>query len=123
MTDDALPIPGLDQPASRSVGDLERAVRRTLRALEEDGLIEERHAARLQLAIELAQIVSLKRATGKVSTVGNDARVLMELIDKLLPNESAVDDMLRDAMAKWSEVIAGDAAGDAAAEVLDPTEP
>lgn len=121
MIDETLPIPGLDEPSGRPVDALEKAVRRTLRALELEGLIEERHAARLQLAIELAQIVSLKRATGKVSTVGNDARVLMELIDKLLPEESAVDEMLRDAMAKWSEVIAH-GPDNAPTEVLDSEE-
>lgn len=122
MTDDALPIPGLEPtPTTRAVTPLEDAVRRTLRALREEDLIEERHAARLQLAIEMAQIVSEKRRNGKTSTVAHDARVLMELLDKLLPEETAVDEALRNAMQQWSEVIAN--GGDAPAEVPDPAQP
>ena len=118
--DEMLPIPGLEpEPqGTRAVASLEKAVRRTLAALQADGLIEERHAARVALAIELAQIVTMKRATGRVSTVANDARVLMELLDKLLPDDSGIDDALRSVMREWSEVIAR---GDAAPEVRDTT--
>lgn len=115
--DEALPIPGLSPDSGRGpIAALEKAVVRTLEALQADGLIEERHAARVALAIELAQIVTLKRQTGRVSTVANDARVLMELLDKLLPADSGIDDALRAVMKEWSEVIAR---GDGV-EVRDP---
>lgn len=101
-----LPIPGMEpDPEHRPVSSLEKAVRATLVALQADGLIEDRHAARVALAIELAQIVTLKRSTGRVSTVANDARVLMELLDKLLPADSGIDDALRAVMKEWSAVI------------------
>lgn len=119
MTDEMLPIPGVEQkPTGRAVSSLEKAVRMTLEALMEDNLIEKRHAARVALAIELAQIVVMKRASGRVSTVANDARVLMELLDKLLPDDSGIDDALRAVMAEWSEVVAR---GGDPVEVRDPT--
>lgn len=119
MTDDQLALPGLDKP-DRKPAKLEDAVRRTLAALEADGLLEERHAARLQLAIELAQIITLKRQTGRVSTVSNDARVLVELLDRILPDDQGVDAALREAMAKWAEEVErAERAGDPGTEVLD----
>ena len=114
-----LPLPGLDEP-QRKPAPLEDSVRRTIRALDQDGLIEERDAVRLQLAIELAQIITTKRATGRLSTVANDARVLLELLDKVLPDDLGVDSALRDAMASWSEEVARlERGGNPGAEVRD----
>lgn len=117
--DPMLALPGLDEP-ERKPAKLEDAVRRTLAALQAENLIEERHAARLQLAIELSQIITLKRTTGRVSTVANDARVLMELLDKILPDATGVDGALREAMERWSEAVErSERAGDPGSEVRD----
>lgn len=106
ITGEAAMLPGLE-PAPATAGPLERAVRRTLAALKEAGYVRERDAARCALAIELAQIITDKRRSGRTSTVGNDARVLVELLDDLLPEDTGVDNALQDAMAEWQSAIAG----------------
>lgn len=101
----SLPLPGLDpvdDTAGRQAGELASAVRRSVRALHRLGLVQEHDAARLQLALELADIINIKKRTGRMSTVGNDARVLVELLDKLLPDQTEVDDELREAIAAWT---------------------
>lgn len=110
------PLPGLE-PASAAASDLEKAVRRTLRALDESDLVSEVDAGRVQLAIELAQVISVKRSTGRASTVGNDARVLMEILDAFKAEASEVDESLAEAMRQWGEVVTG--AGHATPEVRD----
>lgn len=100
-----LPLPGLeplDDAQLRSVGELAVAVRRSVAALDRAGLVQEHDAARLQLALELADIIAIKKRTGRMSTVGNDARVLVDLLDKLLPEQTEVDEELRDAVAAWT---------------------
>lgn len=106
--DDAgpLPLPGLeqlDERRARTASDVAKAVRRSIVALERAGLVSEVDSARLALALELADIIAIKKRTGRMSTVGNDARVLVELLDKLLPQASAVDEDLRRAIAAWDE--------------------
>jgi hypothetical protein len=98
-----LPLPGLDEPKARGVSDLEAAIRRTLRELHAQGHVNEVDAGKAQLAIELAQVISVKRATGRASTIGHDARVLMEILDKFVDEATDVDDTLREAMDAWSE--------------------
>lgn len=105
----ALALPGLDDPATagRPVGALEQAVRRTLAALDEQDAISEVDAGRVALALELSQIIADKRATRRTSTVGNDARVLMDILDELAPAAAGEGDlMLRRAMDEWSATIA-----------------
>jgi hypothetical protein len=101
----ALPLPGLgelDERQQHTTGELAIAVRRSVAALDRAGLVQEHDAARLQLALELADIITEKRRSGRMSTVGNDARVLVELLDKLLPDQTEVDAELRDAVAAWT---------------------
>lgn len=105
-----LPLPGLDElddEQLRRTSDLAAAVRRSVRALDKAGLVQEHDAARLQLAIELADIIAIKKSTGRMSTVGNDARVLVELLDKLLPEQTEVDEELRAAVAAWTAAADG----------------
>lgn len=103
--DDALP--GLEPPAP-TASQLERATRATIAALSHDGQVRPgRDDATVALAIELAQIISEKRRSGRMSTIGNDARVLMELLGSLVPDAAAADadsDLAR-AMAAWSEAL------------------
>lgn len=109
-----LPLPGLDdvddlteRRRGSKVSDLEKAIRRTLAALDRDGHISEVDSGKLQLAIELAQIIELKKATRRTSTVGNDARVLMEILDSFVEEAGDVDDDLRAAMDEWSQEVTG----------------
>lgn len=98
------PLPGLE-PLERPPSALEKAVRRTIAALHALGHVTETSAARCALAIELAQIITDKRQSGRTSTVGNDARVLVELLDDLLPEDVGADAALQEAMREWSAAI------------------
>lgn len=95
------PLPGLETP-SATASSLERAVRRTIAELDTRGYVGEESAARTALAIELAQIITAKRASGRTSTVGNDARVLVELLDRLTPVDTGVDAKLQAAVDAWT---------------------
>lgn len=111
--DEALPLPGLEQLAEReatTASEVAKAVRRSIVALERMGLVGEVDAARLALALELADIIQIKKVTRKMSTIGNDARVLVDLLDKLLPTQTTVDEELRRAVAAWDEATRGEPA-------------
>lgn len=99
-------LPGLEPPAP-TASTLEVAVRRTLAALDADDVLHEVDAARIALAVELAQIISDKRRTGRTSTVGNDARVMVEILDGLAPAPEAGggDAGLRAAMEAWEKAV------------------
>lgn len=103
---EVLPLPGLeelDDRQAQTASEVAKAVRRSIVALERMGLVGEVDSARLALALELADIIAIKKRTGKMSTVGNDARVLVELLDKLLPEATDTDEQLRQAIAAWDE--------------------
>lgn len=108
MSDRDEALPGLEPPA-RPAGVLEAAVRATITALAAEapgGQLPATQAARTALAVELAQVIEEKRAQGRMSTLGNDARVLMELLDKLAPvDEAGVDEQLAEAMKRWEDAI------------------
>lgn len=123
VADEPAALPGLDGPGvGRQVSALETAVRSTLRALAAEDALTPADAGRVALAIELAQIITDKRASKRTSTVGNDARVLMDILDELAPAAaSETDKQLRAAMDSWSAKIAQhEAAGRGRAEVRDP---
>lgn len=105
-------LPGLESMGSRGPtqtgepSDLEAAVVATLQALAAENVLSPRDAARVRLAISLARIISDKERTGKTSTVGNDARVMLELLDGLAPAaHSEADAELRAAMLTWGEHV------------------
>lgn len=101
-------LPGLEAPARKRSG-LEAGVERTLTQLAADGHIDpERDAARIELARELAAIIALKRSSGRASTVGADAKVLLDLLDGMVPAEAATgaDIALSKAMEAWSVAMA-----------------
>lgn len=113
-----LPLPGLEAPAGRSGGALEAAVRRTLASLHADGHLVERDAGKIQLALELAQVVTVKRATGRASTIGNDARVLMEILDSFTADAADDEDGSFEAMVRgFEEMAERERAAEAAAQV------
>lgn len=111
---DVLPLPGLELAGSRGpaqAGELEQAVLATLKALAEENTLSPRDAARVRLAVSLARIITDKERSGKTSTVGNDARVLLELLDGLAPAAAAEGDAaLRAAMDQWAREEAADRA-------------
>lgn len=102
---------------------LETAVRQTLAALNSEGALTAQDAGRVALAVELSQIIADKRATRRTSTVGHDARVLMDILDELAPAAaSEADKQLRRAMDEWSAMLAAqDEAARGRAEVRDPS--
>jgi hypothetical protein len=99
------PLPGLEGTGARKVPYLEVGVRRTIAALREAGHLEEKHAAHTAAAVELAQIIDLKKTSGRMSTVGNDMRAMIELLDRILPEEGDVDADLQAAIDEWSEEV------------------
>lgn len=81
-TQDALPLPGLEDPA-RQVSDLETQVRRSLRFMAENSLVDDRHAGLMQLALELARSIGPgQKAYGNAQA----AAQLLATWDKLLPD-------------------------------------
>ena len=74
-----LPLPGLDDPAS-STQHLELAVRRTLAAIRNAGLLNERDAGLAQLCLELARAVTAGVRSGRASAVAMAARELRETL-------------------------------------------
>lgn len=104
-----VPLPGLEaltEQQLRQASHVEVAVRRSIAALQSADLVDEVDSARLALAIELAEIIAIKKRTGRLSTVGNDARVLVDLLDRLLPESSELDQMLKRAMEEWEALLA-----------------
>lgn len=103
---------GLDEKfdAARA-SNLERAVVATLDHHRRAGLVTEAMAGKVALATELAAIIADKRARGRTSTVSNDARLLSEILDGFVAEEGAGNEALRQAMERWTLVLAGAAAG------------
>jgi hypothetical protein len=66
-----------------------------------------RDAARVELCRELARVMGDKRRTGRTASIGNDARVLQELLAGFAAAaaDEEGDAMLREAMAEWSAQI------------------
>lgn len=95
-------LPGLGPPV-RPPSMIEDGVRRTLTEMSNRGYLDEMDAARSALAITLAEIIAEKRRTGRMSTIGQDARVLLDLLDAAVPADTAVDEDLRKAIEQWSE--------------------
>lgn len=101
-----MPMPGLEFPQlAPEQSPLAKAVDATLVQLIQDSSLDQhRDAARIALARELAAVIAHKRTSGRASTVGNDARVLLELLDGMVPTEAATsaDAALAQAMREWS---------------------
>ena len=105
-TDAQAALPGLELPQLAPANSpLAKAVDSTLISLVEASSLDPvRDAARIALARELAAVIVHKRTSGRASTVGNDARVLLELLDGMVPTEAATsaDAALAKAMRDWS---------------------
>lgn len=77
MTENDPMLPGLEPPA-RGVSNLQLAARRTIAALDSQGLLEERHALTCQLLLDLADAVDSGRRAGRASAVAMAAAQLRE---------------------------------------------
>lgn len=105
---DSLPLPGLEDlvPGAGGVTELERQVQRSLRFMAAEGLVDERHAGLMQLALELARVI---RPGQKAYGVAQAAAQLLATWDKLLPDVEGGDP---DGFAELRAYLAGvDAAG------------
>lgn len=98
-----LPLPGMEDLADRTAPYLEVGVRRTIARLVDLGYVDEMHAAHTAAAIELSQIIDAKKSSGKMSTVGNDMRAMIELLDRLVPEREDDDTnkLIRKTLDEW----------------------
>lgn len=99
MPDDdqhALPLPGLEQ-APANLTPMVRALRRSVAAMDVDGLLEEEHALDLAAMQLLARSAEMKLATGRASTIANDVDLLLRIKKSITdPDvESGIDADLR----------------------------
>lgn len=92
-------LPGLEEPAHRE-SEIVAAARRSLRALEAVGLLDERHAVLCQQMIELARVIDAGRWQGKASAVAMAAAQLLATYQVMVPeSEGGEND-------EWSELVA-----------------
>lgn len=111
MTDDeqsTLDLPDfLPKVPDASAAPLVKAVEQTIQQLMEDGHIARVDVGKVQLALELAEVIAIKKATRRASTIGNDARVLMEILDAFVAEtDEDGDEQLRAAMDAWTQRVA-----------------
>lgn len=105
----SLPLPGVAGPAGDG-GELEAAVRRTIAEHQLRANLGEVDAGKCAIALELCRVAVRKRASGRMSTVANDLRLLSELLDSMKPETtSEADERLRKAMDEWSAAVAHEA--------------
>lgn len=102
--DQQLPLPGLDAPTSHD-SELVRQVQRSLTALAERELVDERHAGLMQLALELARSI---RAGEKPYGVAQAAAQLLAVFAQLMPEVDGGDG---DAFSEFRAFLAGVDAG------------
>lgn len=76
--DSGLPLPGLEDQVGGRVTELETAVRRSLKALDDAGLLQETHAMPMQLVLDLARAVGLGTRSGRASAAALAAAQLRE---------------------------------------------
>lgn len=114
-TQDALPLPGIDElaPHAGGVSELERQVQRSLRFLADQGLVDERHAGLMQLALELARVI---RPGQKAYGVAQAAAQLLATWDKLIPE---LEGGALDGFAELRAYLAGVDAGGGGPEIRD----
>lgn len=111
-TDDDRPdadlvIPGLGSDGDRiESGPLERAVLATLGEYAGAGLVKARDAGKVALALDLCRVMAGKRRSNRTSTYSNDARLLAEILDSFVAEESAGDAAVTEAMREWADQVA-----------------
>lgn len=96
--DATLPLPGLEDPGD-GVTELETAVRRSLKALDQAGVLTETHALPMQLVLDLARAVGMATRAGRASAAAMAAAQLREAW-QLLP----VVDMQSGVSDQWDQL-------------------
>lgn len=90
-------LPGLTPPSSNT-GSLSKAAVASIAALEQDGLIEARHALTVQLILGLAQSLDGDLARGKITVAMSQAtKQLLDAIDSLPTPDAGPSD-------EWDEM-------------------
>lgn len=101
QNDGQLEIPGLSTaPEMGAPSAMRTAVVATLGALHADQLLEPRHAALAQLALELADAVASGRRSGRASAAAMAAAQLLATLQALPAPKAA------DANAEWQKFVA-----------------
>lgn len=108
-------LPGLEPDAPRDSA-LKVAARRSIRALESAGYLDDRHAVVCQLILDLADVISAASKRGQAAAAGMSAAQLLAAFSLLLPEatEGGGSD-------GWDELVA-DLRRSAAAS-RDPAQP
>lgn len=101
MTSDPIPLPGMEDKPKMAAGQLQAAIRRTIAALNGQQRLGEKDAARLQLALTMGDVIEAKRASGRMSTIGMDAKVLVDLLEGIVGDADSIDDKLEKALREW----------------------
>lgn len=105
--DAQLVIPGLGSDGLIEEGPLERAVIQTLNEYAQAELLKPRDAGKVALALDLCRVMAGKRRSNRTSTYSNDARLLSEILDSFVAEESAGDAALTEAMQRWAGMLEG----------------
>ena len=102
----ALDLPGMPATPTERDSTLVQAVHTTIAELAKGGHVGPVDVGRVALSMELAEVIAAKRRSGRMSTIGNDARVLMELLDGFRADIDDDDRVLREAQERWDRVMA-----------------
>lgn len=98
-------IPGLGNDDVLPEGPLELAVLQTLTEYARADLLKARDAGKVALALDLCRVMAGKRRSNRTSTYSNDARLLGEILDSFVAEETAGDAALVEAMRAWGEML------------------
>lgn len=105
MTTETQPaIPGLEPPTP-AAGALERAVYAHFAAAGEEPTLLER--VRLEMCLDLARVMQVKKTSGRTSMYANDSKLLAELLGLIGDGADAgagVDADLRRAIDAWTDL-------------------
>lgn len=94
---------GVTAPASSEPGPLLKAAQATIAALEQDGLLEGRHALRVQAVLQLAETLS-REGRGKLTVaVGQGWRTLLDMMESLPEPTAAASDAWDDLARAFAE--------------------
>lgn len=100
-------LPGLGSEETGAPSPLETAVKVTLTEYADAQLLKPRDAGKVALALDLTRVMAIKRRSGRTSTYANDARLLYEILDSFVAEETAGDAAVVEAMQQWTELLTG----------------
>lgn len=100
-------LPGLGSEETGEPSPLEAAVKVTLSEYADAQLLKPRDAGKVALALDLTRVMAIKRRSGRTSTYSNDARLLYEILDSFVAEETAGDAAVVEAMQQWTALLTG----------------